>query len=174
MGSFLNRVRRPALPASTVSGWLACHNPVQKNGPPLQLNLIRLLPRFPRLERPLTPLIHFRTLDGYRFWPVALGGDCSEEMDPLRIRRAFEILAPSGERRHCAVDIGASVQAAIADLTHREFPPEHRMWDVLSKSAVSHHLRARAELPPDQLQLRSLSREQHALVQAVIRVHSKF
>jgi hypothetical protein len=65
----------------------------------------RLLASAPRTER----LIHFRTLNGYEFWPVPLpsGG---EETEALRIRRAFEILAPDGDVLRCAVDLAAPVR----------------------------------------------------------------
>jgi len=138
-------------------------------GPNTNIDLTHLLPRLPELRD--TPLVHFRTLNGYRFWPLALpsGG---EETDSLRIRRGFEILAPSGERRHCAVDICTSVRGTVADFAHQEFPPEHQMWDVLCKSALSNHLWEKAEFPPDNLLLYSLTREQLELVRAVAGVHT--
>lgn len=141
-----------------------------RGGAPGELHgLIRLLPAAP--GRTDLPLIHFRTLNGYRFWPVALP-DEGLETDSLRIRRGFEILAPSGERRYCAVDVTTSVRGSVHDFTHQEHAPDHPIWDMLCKSALSNYLWEKAEFPPENLLVYQLTRNQLESVRLVSGLHT--
>jgi CheY-like chemotaxis protein len=138
--------------------------------PGSSLDLTRLLPPAPSVpagRTPELPSIHFRTLNGFKFWPVPLpeGG---EETETLRIRRAFEIQAPGGERRRCAVDVTTSVRGLVEERADRPSPPEDEIWDVVCKSALSHHLWEKAEMPPDNLLVFGLTRDQLETVRLMV------
>lgn len=124
-------------------------------------SLARLLPPGPDLREAAehVPLIHFRTLNGYRLWPVEMAVE-QMETEALRIRRLFETLAPTGQACRCAVEISTSVRGNIREVTGQDFPPDHAIWDTLARSGLSHFLWERAELPPETLLVHALTREQ--------------
>lgn len=132
---------------------------------PDDLSLTHLLPPAPAATTDVTPspLIHFRTLNGYKFWPISLPDD-ETETEALRIRRAFEAQAPDGKTRKCAVEITTSIRGAVRDGTGRDFAPEEPVWDAVARSGLSAYLWERAELPPDSLSIYSLTREQLQIV----------
>lgn len=162
-------LRKPFTPEVLRGAVQACLALPRTAEPHTEIDLTHLLPRAHQPRE--TPLIHFRTLNGYRFWSAPLPSG-SVETDALRIRRGFEILAPGGERRYCAVDITTSVRGTVADYTQREFGPEDPMWDMLCKSALSNYLWEKAEFPPDNLLVYGLTREQLELVRAMAGVHT--
>lgn len=133
-------------------------------------DLTRLLPSPPGRPTDL-PLIYFRTLNGYRFWPVPLAAE-GLETDSLRIRRGFEILAPSRERRYCAVDVTTSVRGAVHDFTHQEHAPDHPIWDLICKSALSSYLWEKADFPPANLLVYQLTQSQLENVRLMSGVHT--
>lgn len=120
--------------------------------------LQQLLPHLPP-DRILIPTVHFRTLNGFRFWPVPLP-EGAEETDALRIRRGFEVQAASGETHRCAVDVTTAVRALVAETTGRDLPPNDPHWDLVCRTGLSGYLWERAELPPETLPIYQLSREQ--------------
>lgn len=127
-------------------------------------SLTHLLPGLPSTpQAPSVPLIHFRTLNGYKFWPVPLS-EGEAETEALRIRRDFEAQAPEGKTRRCAVEITTSVRGKVRDGTGRDFAPEEPVWDAVARSGLAAYLWERAELPPDSLSIFSLSREQLQIV----------
>jgi DNA-binding response OmpR family regulator len=136
-----------------------------REAPPTEdLSLSRLLPQ--GFQAPRLPLIYFRTLNGYAFWPVDLPVE-EEETEALRIRRMFDVRAPSGEARRCAVDVTTSVRALIRTSTQQEHPPQHALWDLVCKSALSHYLWEKAEFPPDNLLVYGLTPEQLQAVRSM-------
>jgi hypothetical protein len=127
-------------------------------------SLTRLLPVAPLpAAESGEPLVHFRTLNGYRLWPAPLpeGG---QETEALRIRRAFEVRAPNGKGHRCAVDITTSVRELVRTETRRDFEPEDPIWDTVCRIALSDYLWKRAELPGEVLPVYELDREQLDLV----------
>lgn len=139
-----------------------------REAPPAEdLSLSRLLPQgIPSLPAPRIPLIYFRTLNGYAFWPVPLPEE-EAETEALRIRRLFEVRSPVGEARRCVVDVTTSVRALIHANTKQEYPPQHALWDLVCKSALSHYLWERAEFPPENLLVYGLNRDQLEAVRAM-------
>lgn len=133
-----------------------------REAPPAEdLSLSRLLPAAPSL-----PSIYFRTLNGYAFWPVSLPPG-EEETDALRIRRLFEVRSPSGEAQRCVVDVTTSVRALIRSSTGLEHEPQHALWDLVCKSALSHHLWEKAEFPPENLLVYGLNPDQLQAVRSL-------
>lgn len=133
-----------------------------RSRPPLEeLSLGRLLPplELPAGRFPEMPLIHFRTLNGYAFWPVPLPAE-EEETEALRIRRLFEVKSPAGELRRVAVDVTTSLRALLRSANRQEYPPQHAVWDVVCKSVLSNHLWEKAEFPPENLLVYGLNRDQ--------------
>jgi DNA-binding response OmpR family regulator len=112
------------------------------------------------------PQIQFRTLNGYRYSPLELPEE-AQETEALRIRRAFMVEAPSGERRRCAVDATTSVRGAIRELLSRECPPADPVWDYVCKTALSGYLWEHSVFPPDNLLVFGLTREQVRAVRAM-------
>jgi CheY-like chemotaxis protein len=115
---------------------------------------------------PGEPLVTFRTLNGYTFWPELMPLD-NQMTDALRIRRTFAVRAPRGEQRECAVDVTTSVQELIRAETRRDFPPGDELWDIVCKSALADFLWRRAELPPETLVVYELDRQQMDTVRRV-------
>jgi len=133
-----------------------------RSRPPLdELSLGRLLLplELPAGRSPEVPLIHFRTLNGYAFWPVPLPVE-EEETEALRIRRMFEVKSPAGEVRRVAVDVTTSIRAMVRSSTRQEYPPRHVVWDLVCKSALSSYLWEKAEFPPENLLVYGLNRDQ--------------
>ena len=134
----------------------------------IQHSLSRLLP--PLSPDPLlTPIIHFRTLNGFRFWPLPLPED-AEETAALRIRRVFEIQPSVGECVRCAVDLTTAVRGLVAEVAERDLAPADPIWDVVCRTSLSAYLWERAELPPESFPVYSLSREQLEVVRSMIGV----
>jgi hypothetical protein len=117
----------------------------------------------PSPERP-APLVQFRTLNGYVFWPLPPEAEAAGHH---RVRRLFEVLAPDGERRRCAVEVAAGVRGLAAQIAGVQLPPEHPAWDGLCRSGLSYHLWSTAAFPPEPLTVHSLNREQMRMVSAV-------
>lgn len=112
-----------------------------------------------------TPLIHFRTLNGYQLSPVSLAED-EEETESLRIRRAFAVRSPAGALRRCAVDVTTSIRGHVREITGFDYPPEDPIWDWICRSALSNHLWEHAHFPPESLAVYSLTREQVQTIRA--------
>jgi hypothetical protein len=127
------------------------------------LSLTWLLPPEPHAAG---PLIRFRTLNGYYFWdlPLPTGGD---ETQALCARRAFEVKAPSGEERRCAVEITTSVRELIRQETGRDYPSADPVWDTVCKGGLSHYLWTQAQMPPQILPIYELTREQLHVVRSL-------
>jgi len=119
------------------------------------------------------PLVTFRTLNGYTFWPELTPLD-SQLTDALRIRRTFTVRAPRGEQRQCAVDITTSVQELIRAETNRVFPPEDELWDIVCKSALADYLWRQAALPPETMVVYELNRQQMDTVRRAVGVLRPF
>ncbi len=131
------------------------------------ISLGGLMPTVPSPRTPQDlPLIHFRTLNGYKLWSMSLP-EGAEETEALRIRRAFEAEAPSGERSRCVVEVTTSVREWVRAETGQDFDPASAMWDTLCRSALSNQLWQEAELPPDVLPVYQLTREQAQVVRAM-------
>jgi len=133
----------------------------------IQHSLGRLLPRLSPVPL-LTPIIHFRTLNGFRFWPLQLPEDV-EETAALRIRRVFEIQPPAGECVRCAVDVTA-VRGLVAEVAGRDLTPADSVWVEVCRTSLSAYLWERAELPPESFAVYSLGREQLEVVRSMIGV----
>jgi len=126
-------------------------------------DLVHVTPR--RLASGL-PMIHFRTLNGFKFWPVPLSAS-EQETDALRIRRGYEIQAPGGARQRCAVEVTTSIRSQVAEHTGREFPPDHEIWDTICRSFLGNHLLETAEMPSEKLLVFGLTRDQLHTVRAM-------
>lgn len=116
---------------------------------------------------PVLPPFSYVTQNGYQFWPVDLppGG---EETTALRIRRAFDVLAPDGELRRCCVDVTTSVRELVQAEARRELPPAAAVWDTVCKGALSEYLWQRGELPPAVLAVYDLNDRQQAAMRSVL------
>ena len=123
---------------------------------PEDLTLTRLLP--PE-SHPSEPLILFRTLNGYKHWdsPLPAGG---EESEALRVRRAFEVKAPSAEIGRCVVELTTCVREAVRAETGHDYSPTDEFWDTVARGALSDYLWIEARMPPEILPIYSLSRRQ--------------
>jgi CheY-like chemotaxis protein len=100
------------------------------------LTLTRLLPPDPR---PPLPLILFRTLNGYKYWPLPLPAG-EEETEALRVRRAFEVKAPAGEIHRCVVELTTCVRELVRLETHQDYSPTDELWDLVCKGALADYL----------------------------------
>jgi hypothetical protein len=119
----------------------------------------------PSLVRRL-PLIHFRTLNGYKLWPVPLP-EGAEETEALRIRRAFEVQTPSSDVHSCVVEITTSVRGMVREETGQEHAPDDPIWDTVARSVLSNYLWEKAELPPDNFLVYGLTRDQLLIVRSI-------
>lgn len=154
---FLRKPFRPDTLRGAVQGALA--HPRQP-AEAADHSLTRLLPPLPAAARKQpVPLIQFRTLNGYHFWPVALPAG-AEETEALRIRRAFAVKSPTGETRNCAVDLTTCVRELVRAEVGQDYPPGDPMWDVVCRSALANFLWQQAKLPPDVLPVYELTRDQ--------------
>lgn len=109
--------------------------------------------------RPTAPQIMFRTLNGYKFWDAPLPAG-EEETEALRIRRAFEVKAPSGETRPCVVELTTCVRELVREETDHDYPPADEFWLTVCRGALSDYLWNQAQMPPEILPIYSLSRRQ--------------
>jgi CheY-like chemotaxis protein len=114
-------------------------------------------PRRPIVENEEHPPL--RLFNGFQFRPVSLP-PMEEETTGMRVRRAFEVEAPSGERRFCAVDISLYVRQLVEMVTGRHYEPSHRFWDAMSERVLSDYLWQKAELAPEVLPVHDLVEEQ--------------
>lgn len=105
------------------------------------------------------PRVVFRTLNGFRIWPVSLPEGVLET-ESLRIRRGFVVQAPGGECCQVAVDITTAVRGFMRSALGRDVAPEDPMWDYLCRSALCRHLRSNGEPPECGLLLFGLTRDQ--------------
>jgi DNA-binding response OmpR family regulator len=105
------------------------------------------------------PLIQFRTLNGYMFWPVELPSG-AQETQVLRIRRAFEVKSPARETCYCAVDLATSIREFVRAEVQRDYPPDDPLWEMVCRSALADFLWQRAKLPPEVLPVYELTRDQ--------------
>jgi DNA-binding response OmpR family regulator len=120
------------------------------------LILTHWLPLEPRAPG---PLIRFRTLNGYEFWPVPLpAGD--EETGALPVRRAFEVKAPSGEIHRRIVELTTGVRELVRAETRRDYPPADDLREIVCRSVLADYLWQRAQVPPETLLIYELSIEQ--------------
>ena len=127
------------------------------------LTLTRLLPPDPR---PRQPLILFRTLNGYKYWPVPLP-EGEEETQALRVQRAFEVKAPSGEIHRCVVELTTCVRELVRLETGRDYAPADALWDTVCKGALANYLWTQAQIPPATLTIYELSRRELEVVRSV-------
>jgi hypothetical protein len=107
----------------------------------------------------MLPSIYFRTLNGFKFWPLELE-PAEQETSALRVRRAFAILDPEGRLHRCAVDVTTPVRTLVAERLGAECPADHPLWDQLCRAALAQHLREQAEPPAENLLVYGLTREQ--------------
>jgi CheY-like chemotaxis protein len=128
-----------------------------------ELTLPRLLPPEPRAA---LPLITFRTLNGYKHWDAPLPPG-EEESAALRVRRGFEVKAPSGETQRCVVELTTCVRELIREETGRDYPPTDELWDTVCRMALADYLWTRAQLPPETLAIYELSRKQLEVVRSL-------
>lgn len=128
-----------------------------------QLARPRLLPPEPRVGQ---PLILFRTLNGFQYWPVPLPAG-EEETEALRIQRAYEVKAASGELRRCVVELATCVRELVRLETGREYFPTDEIWDLVCKGALSEYLWTQAQMPPATLTVYELNRKQLEVVRRV-------
>lgn len=127
------------------------------------LTLTRLLPPGPR---PPQPLILFRTLNGYKYWPVPLPAG-EEETEALRLQRAFEVKAPAGEIHRCVVELTTCVRELVRLETGHDYPPADALWDTVCKGALANYLWTQAQIPPAILTVYELSRKELEVVRSV-------
>lgn len=102
------------------------------------------------------PLVTFRTLNGFRLWPVPVPEE-GEATDVLRIRRVFVVQAPSGERQRTVVDVWTSVQEMIREETGRPLPPGDEVWETIYRYVLSNYVWRTPSLPPDTIVVYELS-----------------
>ena len=110
-----------------------------------------------------TPLCHFRTVNGYKFWPIVAPGE-GAETEACRICRAFLVEAPDKKNRRCVVEISTSVRGAARNTTRRDFEPDEPVWDAVARNGLSSYLWERDELPPENLSLYALTPQQLQIV----------
>jgi DNA-binding response OmpR family regulator len=127
------------------------------------LTLTRLRPPG---SRPPQPLILFRTLNGYKYWPLPLPVG-EEETEALRVRRAFEVKAPSGEVHRCVVELTTCVRELVRLETHQDYLPTDELWEFVCKGALADFLWTQAQLPPATLTVYELSHKQLEVVRSV-------
>jgi CheY-like chemotaxis protein len=125
--------------------------------------LTRLLPHEPASAQ---PHILFRTLNGFQLWPGPLP-EGAEETEALRVRRAFEVKAPTGETRRCIVELTTCIRELVREETGHDYSPADAMWDTVCRITLSEYLWQRAQMPPDTLAVYELSRKQLEVVRSM-------
>lgn len=157
---FLRKPFTPETLRGCVRGALAAHPPeaaFELPTRPASEPASREEPRHGAIEDP--PRIYFRTLNGFRLWPVPVPA-AEEATDALRIRRVFVVQAPSGERQRTVVDVCTSVQEMIRRETGRELPPGDKLWETICRYVLSNQVWQAPVLPPDTVVVYDLSREE--------------
>jgi CheY-like chemotaxis protein len=107
--------------------------------------------------------VTFRTLNGFSLWPIEVPEE-ETTTDALRIRRLFEVRAPSGECTRTAVDVTTGVQEMIREELDQELPPSDLLWETICRYMLSNELWRNPQLPPDTLVVYRLSREELSLL----------
>jgi hypothetical protein len=157
---FLRKPFSPEVLRGAVAAALAHpRGPVDMDHP----HLVRVTPRRPSFG---LPMVHFRTLNGYKFWPVPLPSQ-EQETAALRIRRGFQVQSPTGERQRCAVEITTSIRSQVAVHIGRDLPPDHEIWDTICRSFLGNHLLESARMPSENLLVFGLTKEQTEIVRAM-------
>jgi FixJ family two-component response regulator len=101
--------------------------------------------------------------NGFQFRPMPLPPR-EEETTGLRVRRAFEVEAPSGEKRYCAVDISLYVRQLVELITGHNYEPSDSLWDAICERVLSDYLWQNAEIAPELLPVHDLTEEQLQVV----------
>ncbi len=107
-------------------------------------------------ERTIRP---FCSLNGYQFRPLPLPAS-EKETETMRVRRAFEVQGPSGEARHCLVDVTLYVRDIVRAATGHDLAPAHPAWDAVCENALANYLWQQADFSPDTLPIYDLSSQQ--------------
>jgi hypothetical protein len=92
-----------------------------------------------------------------------------EETTGLRVRRAFEVEAPSGEKRYCAVDISLYVRQLVELVTGHHYEPSESLWDAVCERVLSDYLWQKAQIAPELLPVHDLTEEQLQVVRKFAR-----
>lgn len=138
---------------------------------PLSLETLLGLPTHPGQLSGTPPAcevarICFRTLNGFKYWPVPIPEE-DQETAARCVLRVFDVRTPSGANQRCAVELAIPVRRLVRETTGEDYPAYHRLWDTVCKSALSAHLWSRAEIPKCRLLVHVLDREQLRMVRAM-------
>jgi CheY-like chemotaxis protein len=155
---FLRKPFTPEVLRGCVRGALAAHpHEAEFTLPPPSATTPPVAPHPEEVEG--LPRIHFRTLNGFRMWPVPVPEE-EAATDALRIRRVFVVEAPGGERQRTVVDVCTSVQEMIRRETRRELPPGDKLWETICRYVLSNQIWQTPALPPDTVVVYDLSCEE--------------
>lgn len=117
--------------------------------------------------RPI-PLVRFRSLNGYEFWPApgAAGGG---EPASGAAERTFVVKAPQGQLEHCTVIFTRRVRDVVRAEAGRDVPPADRIWDAVSSSVLMSLIWQRPEMPRARVEVSDLTLEQREIVRSLVK-----
>jgi CheY-like chemotaxis protein len=97
--------------------------------------------RQPAIDGDRLPLIHTRTLNGYRIW-------ADESAAVARGEHAFRVTRyPGGVESTVVVSIGGEAVARVERLTHRRHAAEGSFWRAQAERRLADHLWMESSLP---------------------------
>jgi CheY-like chemotaxis protein len=114
------------------------------------------------------PLVRFRSLDGYEFWPVPGtpgGGDSA----PGAVERTFVVKSPGGQLEQCAVAFTGRVQDLVRAEAGKNAPPTDRIWEAVSWSVLMSFMWQRPGMPPKRVEVSDLTLEQREIVRSLVK-----
>jgi CheY-like chemotaxis protein len=114
------------------------------------------------------PLVRFRSLDGYEFWPApdAAGGG---EAAPAGVERTFVVKSPQGEIEHCAVAFTRRAQETARAEAGRDLSPTDRIWDAVSWTVLMNFMWQRPGMPPRKVEADDLTLDQREIVRSLVK-----
>jgi hypothetical protein len=119
------------------------------------------------------PLVSFRSLDGYEYWPApdatadtGVGG----ESEPGAVERTFVVKAPQGPSEHCTVVFTRRARDSVRADIGKDVPSADKIWDAVSLSALMTFMWQRPGMPPARIEVSDLTLEQREIVRSLVKL----
>jgi CheY-like chemotaxis protein len=117
---------------------------------------------------PAVPLVRFRSLDGYEFWPEP-GTPGGNESTPGAVKRAFVVRSPKGDTAHCVVAFSRRAQEVAREVAGRNVSSADRIWDAVSWTVLMSFMWQRPGMPPGKVEATDLTLDQREIVRSLIK-----
>ncbi len=121
----------------------------------------------PTPSRP-APLVSFRSLDGYEYWPAPADAGGREPAQGA-VERTFVVKAPRGHSEQCTVVLTRRARDLVRADTGKDIPPADRIWEAVSLSVLMTVMWQRPGMPPARIEVSDLTLEQREIVRSLVK-----